>query len=48
MAALHSPFSGENMNLPILIEKIERCEYPELRDDIYSSEVNIIYPISFN
>lgn len=40
MAALRSPFSGENMNLQILIEKIERCDYPDLPQDLYSSEVN--------
>lgn len=43
MAALHSPFSGENMNLQILIEKIERCDYPDLREDIYSSEVILFF-----
>ena len=39
MAALHSPFSGENMNLQLLVEKIEKCVYPDLPDDLFSFEV---------
>ena len=39
MAALHSPFSGENMNLQILVQKIEKCDYPDLPDDLYTHEV---------
>jgi NIMA (never in mitosis gene a)-related kinase 7 len=39
MAALHSPFSGQNMNLQLLVEKIKKCDYPDLREDIYSFEV---------
>ncbi len=41
MAALRSPFSGENMNLALLIEKIEKCDYSELPQDIYSPHVSL-------
>jgi hypothetical protein len=44
MAALKSPFSGENMNLQLLVEKIERCEYSELPEDLYSFEVMMFSP----
>jgi len=40
MAALHSPFSGENMNLQILVQKIEKCEYPDLPEDLFTREVS--------
>ena len=47
MAALKSPFSGENMNLQILIEKIEKCDYQDLPDNLYSFEVNKMFWIDF-
>lgn len=48
MAALHSPFSGENMNLQILVEKIEKCEYPDLPDDLYTHELRNVVKMCLN
>lgn len=48
MAALHSPFSGENMNLQILVEKIEKCDYPELPEDLYSIELRNVVKYCLN
>eukprot|EP01137_Pigoraptor_chileana_P025949 Opistho-2@96206 len=39
LAALHSPFYGKNMNLSMLLRKIEKCEYPPLPTDIYSDDL---------
>lgn len=45
MAALHSPFYGEQMNLYLLCQKIEKVEFPPLNADLYSEEVTMIcYP----
>jgi len=45
MAALQSPFFGEKMNLYALVRKIEKCEYPPVPANIYSSTVTIISSI---
>ncbi len=41
MAALRSPFYGENLNLILLRQKIEALEYTPLPTNFYSSEVTI-------
>lgn len=48
MAALHSPFSGENMNLQILVQKIEKCDYPDLPDDLYTHELRNVVKMCLN
>jgi NIMA (never in mitosis gene a)-related kinase len=39
MAALHSPFYGEQMNLYLLCQKIEKVEFPPLDSTQYSEDV---------
>jgi hypothetical protein len=39
MAALRSPFYGENLNLILLRQKIEALDYTPLPTNFYSSEV---------
>lgn len=48
MAALRSPFSGENMNLQILIQKIEKCDYPDLPEDLYTEELRNVVKSCLN
>ena len=47
MGALHSPFAGKNMNLNLLVQKIEKCDYPSLPEDIYSYEVKNNFILNF-
>eukprot|EP00056_Hartaetosiga_gracilis_P021955 m.27429 g.27429 ORF g.27429 m.27429 type:complete len:306 (-) comp9351_c0_seq3:1147-2064(-) len=42
MAALQSPFYGEQLNLYTLCRKIDRCAYPALPSDVYSDEIRAL------
>jgi hypothetical protein len=48
MAALRSPFSGENMNLELLVKKIEKCDYQELPENLYSFELRTVVKMCLN
>jgi serine/threonine protein kinase len=39
LAALHSPFYAEKMNLAGLVKKIDDCDYPPLPSELYSKEM---------
>ncbi|CAF4588308.1 unnamed protein product [Rotaria sp. Silwood2] len=42
MAALRSPFYGENLNLILLRQKIEALDYTPLPTNFYSSELRLL------
>jgi hypothetical protein len=48
MAALHSPFSSDNMSLALLIERIEKCDYKELPEEIYSPQLRGLVKLCLN